>query len=168
MIPSYTASSFSSVFKLSYMSLHVKGKMIRTTERSLTHGAFERSMTRVFPIMSSQLVRSSKSPAASSPIAMIWLFTCRTNRNESKQVIYCVMMYMTLFRASNIQTTATVTTLLSKCKWNQNDFGSTLNTEKIYAIIRLSAISIHKSFQQKMNWHWLGIWLRLFLFSKVQ
>ena len=57
------------------MSLHVKGEMVRPGEGSLTQFTLEGSVPCMFPLMSGQLVRPRKPPAATLPVTDIGLLT---------------------------------------------------------------------------------------------
>lgn len=58
------------------MSFHVEWEVIRPGESSLTKSTLKGSISRMFPKVSSQFVRSRKLPSTSLPTALIGLFSC--------------------------------------------------------------------------------------------
>lgn len=57
------------------MALHMKRQVVRSRERPVTMGTFKWPCTSMLTIMTRQFVRPSKSPRASFPCALVWLFT---------------------------------------------------------------------------------------------
>jgi hypothetical protein len=69
------SSAFFLFMGLRQMSLHVKGKVIGAGKGSLAHFTFEWLGTSMLPVMSGQLIRSSKSPLTLWPMTLIRLFS---------------------------------------------------------------------------------------------
>ena len=68
---------------LSLMSLHVKRKMVRTRETSLTMCTLKWFHTSVLSMVSRQFIWSGESPFTSFPRTSVWFFTCNKNGNGS-------------------------------------------------------------------------------------
>lgn len=58
------------------MSLHVESKVVRPGESPVAFLALEWPMTRVFPVVASELIGTCKLPAAALPVAVVWLLPC--------------------------------------------------------------------------------------------
>ena len=72
------------------VSLHVKSKVITSSEASLTNLTLERLGSSVFSIVTRQLVTSSKSPLTLGPVASIWFFSCMDSLMSFKVGTFCV------------------------------------------------------------------------------
>lgn len=70
------------------MPLHVQGQMIRSGEGSLAQVALKRPVSRVFSVVTRQLVRPGELPSTTFPTAMVGFLTCE--RNRGKNIYYCV------------------------------------------------------------------------------
>lgn len=60
------------------VSLHVQGKVIRSGEGAWADATLEGFGARVFPVVTRQLIRTSKTPVAAVPRTPVRLLACRT------------------------------------------------------------------------------------------
>lgn len=101
------------------MPLHMQRQMIRSTERTLTQIATERFLSSMFPIVSSQFIRTGKFPRTTIPGTLIRFLPYKThikpsqnNRNmQTKTCMSPLMRFqMRTFRV-NLVTTGNIATV---------------------------------------------------------
>jgi hypothetical protein len=83
-----------------HVSLHVEGEVVRTGEGPVTEATVEWSISRVLPVVPRQLVWPCELPAATLPIALVRLLSCKSMKKQNVVIFFGLKKVMLAFAYS--------------------------------------------------------------------